>query len=282
MAAADEIARKSKSNLAFALRVIPKYRRAAMLRFYAFCRLVDDIADDPHLPTKEKFLALDHWRSVISGALPPENEHQRDAAALFAELGIPAVLPLQIIDGCRSDIDFQSFPDWAALDSYIRKVSVAVGLVSVKLFGCTSPDAERYAAALGRALQLTNILRDVREDWENGRRSYFPADELARYGISPADIADGSEIARPFLEFQSRRAKEFFYEAETLLPAGDRRALLPARIMAGIYRKILHMMEKDGFRMHRKRYRLPRAAMLGILLRELIVPSAVAPSVPLE
>jgi 15-cis-phytoene synthase len=159
---------------------------------------------------------------------------------------------------------------------YIWKVACAVGLVSIRLFGCTEPGAETYAVALGRALQLTNILRDVREDLDNGGRIYLPLDDLARFGYSEEDLTHRIHDGRflKLMEFQADRAQGFFREAADTMPAADRRALRPARIMADIYQHLLERMRRDGFRVFDRRYSVSRPRKLAILSKHLIADAA--------
>ncbi|MES2995966.1 MAG: squalene/phytoene synthase family protein [Verrucomicrobiota bacterium] len=270
MDGAESIARASGSNLAFALRVIPKKQRTDITVFYAFCRVIDDIADDPDLPTSEKHVRLDQWAAALDGA-QPAHELQRQTIALQKRHNIPSKLFHAIIAGCRSDIEPRRYSTWEELDAYIWQVAGAVGLISIRLFGCKDPAAEPYALALARGLQLTNILRDIREDWENGQRVYLPTEDLKKFGLSPEAMAhpQGPEFLQ-LMNFEAARADGFFQEADGLLPAADRRALLPAHIMGAIYRRILQKMKADGFKVAEKRYRLPRITMAAMLARHLL------------
>jgi phytoene synthase len=147
-----------------------------------------------------------------------------------------------------------------------------VGLVSIRLFGCVDPDSERYAVALGRALQLTNILRDIREDHDNGGRIYLPLDDLARFHYTPEDLARRVHDERflALMDFEAQRAEGFFRDAEDAMPMVDRRALAPARIMAEIYHALLVRMRRDGFRVFETRYRIPKTRKLAILIKHLV------------
>ena len=158
-----EITRKANSNLAFALRVLPPAQRDDAVVFYAFCRQVDDIADDPGLPLDQRRNGLDAWTRGLTHGFESPAGLERAIADLRDRLGIPNGLLLEIIDGCRADLQPQRFATWPDLQQYTRKVACAVGLVSIRIFGCTNPAAEDYAIALGHALQLTNIIRDVGE-----------------------------------------------------------------------------------------------------------------------
>ncbi len=184
MSAASEITRKAKSNLAFALKILPRDRREDMVVFYAFCRTMDDLADDPGMPAEKRTELLDGWKhGLVSGFTAPD-EFQREVAALRDRQRIPNDLLVAIIEGCQMDVHPQRFENWEDLSGYVWKVACAVGLVSIRLFGCKDPGSECYAVALGHALQLTNILRDIAEDLSNGQRIYLPLADLARFGYT--------------------------------------------------------------------------------------------------
>lgn len=272
---ASEITRRAKSNLAFALRILPKERRADMVVFYAFCRTMDDLADDPQLPFEQRSASLGAWKRGLQSGFETPTTLQREVVEMRDRRAIPNDLLAAIIDGCQMDLQPQRFQTWEALTEYIWKVACAVGLVSIRLFGCEDPAAERYAVALGRALQLTNILRDVGEDLDNGGRVYLPLEDLARFGYSEADLMERVHDERflKLMAFEAERAEDFFREAAAALPAGDRRALAPARIMGGIYHHLLDLMRRDGFRVFDRRYRVSRARKLAILSKHLIAGS---------
>ena len=269
---ASEITRRAKSNLAFALRILPKDRRDDMVVFYAFCRTMDDLADDPGLPTERRRDALDAWETGLSHGFPEPDTLQKQVTELRDRRQIPNHLLAAIIDGCRMDLHPRRFASWDDLADYVWKVACAVGLVSIRLFGCTDPGAERYAVALGRALQLTNILRDVAEDFENGGRIYLPLEDLARFGYTESDLAGCVRDERflALMTFEAGRAEGFFREAALALPAADRRALMPARIMGEIYHLLLVRMRSDGFRVFENRYRISKPRKFVILAKHLI------------
>jgi phytoene synthase len=194
---------------------------------------------------------------------------QKQVIDLRDRRAIPNDLLAAIIDGCRMDLEPRRFATWEELDAYIWKVAGAVGLVSIRIFGCVDANSEKYAIALGRALQLTNILRDVGEDLANCGRVYLPLEDLARFGCTEKDLAEKS-TSKAFLalmDFEARRAEAYFAEAEALLPSRDRKALLPARIMGAIYHDVLVRMRRGGFDVFRVRYALSRLQKISILLR---------------
>lgn len=272
MPEASEITRRAKSNLAFALKILPEERRADMVVFYAFCRTMDDLADDPGSSAEDRSSALDSWKQGLAKGFETPDTLQRQVVEMRDRRGIPNDLLAAIIEGCRMDLQPQRFQHWDDLAGYIWKVACAVGLVSIRLFGCQDPASERYAVALGRALQLTNILRDVGEDLDNGGRIYLPLEDLARFEYPERDLAERVHDARflRLMEFEAGRAEGFFREAAALLPAADRRALRPARIMGEIYHHLLGQMRRDGFRVFGRRYQVSRARKLAILAKHLV------------
>ncbi len=268
---AAEITRRAKSNLAFALRILPPDRRDDMVVFYAFCRTVDDLADDPDTSSGQKRAALDAWERGLQSGFENPSILQSQVVEMRDRRRIPNPLLIAIIDGCRMDLEPQRFATWDDLAGYVWKVACAVGLVSIRLFGCTDPGSERYAVALGRALQLTNILRDLAEDAGNGR-IYLPLEDLQRFGYSQTDlldhVADGRFAA--LMAFEAERADGFFREARESLPPADWRALAPARIMGEIYELLLRDMRRGGFRVWEKRYRISKIRKLAILAKHLV------------
>lgn len=269
---ASHITRHANSNLAFALHILPRQRREDMIVFYAFCRTLDDLADAPGLPPGHRRAALESWRHGLVAGFDQPDTLQRQVLELRDRHGLPADFLTAIIDGCLSDLQPQRFQTWDELAEYVWQVACAVGLVSVRLFGCKDPGADRYAIALGRALQLTNILRDIREDHDNGGRIYLPLEDFACCHYTEQDLANHVQDDRflRLMTLEADRAAAFFHEAAQTLPAADRRALAPARIMGEIYQQLLALMRRDSFRVFDQRYRVPRHRKLAILAKYLV------------
>lgn len=269
---ASEITKKAKSNLAFALRVLPKDRREDMVVFYAFCRTVDDLADDLSVGVEERRRGLEGWARGLREGFGEEDVFGNEVMEMMGRRGVPVGWLLEVVEGCGMDLEPQRFGSWEELAVYTRKVAVVVGLVCTRIFGCVHEDSERYAEALGNALQLTNILRDVGEDLGNGVRIYLPLCDLMRFQYSERDLVgrvhDGRFMA--MMEYEAGRAREFFREAEGLIPEVDRKALLPARIMAEIYGCLLERMRADGFRVFDRRYSISKLKKVVILLKHLV------------
>jgi phytoene synthase len=167
---AAAITKASKSNLALAFVALPPQRRAAITEFYAFCRLVDDIADDPALPADEKRRRIQLWREAIADEFAGEPPLAPALRELIRKYMIQRTHFIDILDGVEMDLEPRRYPAFEDLRAYCYRVASAVGLVSIEIFGYHNVACKQYAVDLGMALQLTNILRDVREDWDNGGR----------------------------------------------------------------------------------------------------------------
>ena len=266
-----EITRGSKSNLALAFIALPRGRRADMSVFYAFCRVVDDIADEPGDPRKKQ-AGLDAWRRALGESFTGEPALAAEVRALIAKHSLPVAELGEIIDGVEMDLHGTDYATWEALRVYCHRVASVVGLVSLRIFGCTDPRSRDYAESLGLALQLTNILRDVGQDLANEGRVYLPAEDLARFGVTRDDLAANRRDERflALMDFEAERAHELYEQARRAIPAADRRALVAAQIMASIYRTLLVRMQRDRFRVFDRRYSLPKWRKAALIFREIV------------
>lgn len=269
---ARQITRASKSNLALAFVALPAGRRDDITNFYAWCRVIDDIADEAGQTVEQRRAALDLWRQALRAAAPSESPLAVPVRALIEKYRLPPEHFLEIIAGVEMDLTGARYETWEELRVYCYRVASAVGLVSIEIFGCREPGSRDYAINLGLALQITNILRDVGEDYRNGGRIYLPREDLARFGCTPEEIAAGTR-SRAFLEvmsFEAARARGFYAAACAARPPADRRALVAAEIMRAIYCRILARMERGAFRVFDRRYRLNRAEKLFVIATELL------------
>ncbi|MDJ0391090.1 presqualene diphosphate synthase HpnD [Roseomonas sp. E05] len=265
-------ARQSGSSFYTAMRLMPKAERAAMFAVYAFCRQVDDIADDAARPRPERAAALDAWRADLAALYaghPADRPFGR--AAFLAEavhrFGLRLADFLAVIDGMAMDVaaDIRA-PDRATLDLYCDRVASAVGRLSTRIFGMDPAPGEELAHELGRALQLTNILRDLDEDAAIGRL-YLPREPLLETGIATTEPQ--AVIADPRVDLACRplaaQARAHFAAAERLLRARPRGRLLAPRLMAAVYQALLRDMEAQGWAPPRQRVRLTKRRLLWIV-----------------
>jgi phytoene synthase len=259
----------SGSSFYAAMRILPRAQREAMFQIYSFCRQVDDIADSDG-PRPERLQALQQWRDDIDalyqGHPPPR---LRDYVASVRNFDLKREDFLAIVDGMEMDVpkDIRA-PDLATLDLYCDRVASAVGRLSVRVFGLPGADGILLAHHLGRALQLTNILRDVDEDAGLGRL-YLPRESLLLAGITGDDpvrvIADRAlpKVCLPLAE----RAKLHFQKADEVMDRNKRRVVRAPRIMSKYYRAILDLLLARGFASPRTPVRVTKMARIAILLR---------------
>jgi squalene synthase HpnD len=246
----DAITQSAKSNLALSFASLPEAERRAMSIFYAFCRVVDDVADSTELPIEEKQRQLGEWRREVHRAYmdTPLTPLGREMAQIIRTYLIAPTPLEEILNGMEMDMSIMRYPTFPSLEQYCYRVASAVGLVSIDIFGCRQAQTRDYAVALGMAFQLTNILRDVKKDASFGR-IYLPLDELAAFGVSEADIMEGrfNEKMRQLFRFQHHRARHYYAKAFRLMVPSDRPKLLAAEIMRENYEELLNKIERLDF-----------------------------------
>jgi len=265
------VSMESGSSFLSGIKVLSAERREAMYAIYAFCREVDDIADDP-LELAEKRRLLKEWREEIDRIFigQPNSLTGRALATAIAQYGLQRQDLLDLIDGMEMDADETAThgPDMETLDRYCDRVASAVGRLSVRVFGDSGEAAQRVATSLGRALQLTNILRDIAEDAERDRL-YLPSDLLDRHGISTRD--PGAVMAQPSLpavcEDLSRIAQQHYADAELAMAACSRKNIRPAVLMMQVYRRVLDGLIKRGWAQLDTPVKVSKPAKIWILLR---------------
>lgn len=251
MQACRNITRKSGSNLALAFVLLPKDKQEGMSALYAFCREVDDVADEETVPVAERRAALAEWRADIRRACQgetPQFEVNRELQPVIQRHQLPFELFDDLIRGVEADLDILRYPTFEALEQYCYRVASVVGLLSIRIFGYQDPACEKYAVALGKALQLTNILRDVRNDAQRGR-IYLPTDVLRQAGVSEADIL-ACRYSPQFLaaaKVVADRARHYYQLANETLPKTDRRSMIAAELMGAVYWCLLRKLEAPAF-----------------------------------
>ena len=265
--------RASGSSFYAAMRILPRVQREAMFEVYSFCRLVDDIADSS-TPRDLRTQQLDQWRADIEALYTKDAPaHLRGLAKASHTFGLRKEDFMAVIDGMAMDAaaDIRA-PDTDTLDLYCDRVASAVGRLSVRIFGIDQPAGDQLAHHLGRALQLTNILRDIDEDAEIGRL-YLPREALEHAGV---DFTDPMRVvAHPAVGNACTpviaRAEAHFDEADRIMSRQPRRVVRAPRIMSEVYRGILNGMVARGFALPRQRVRVSRLRLLGIILRNAII-----------
>ena len=266
----EAITQSSKSNLALSFAALPAPERRAMSIFYAFCRVVDDVADSTELPLEEKRRQLGQWRAEIRRAYldQPLTPLGKELAQIIRTYLIAPTPLEEILSGVEMDLTINRYPNFALLDQYCYRVASAVGLVSIDIFGCRDARSREYAVALGMAFQLTNILRDVKKDASFGR-IYLPLDELAWFGVTETEIVEGrwSERMRQLFRFQHHRARHYFAKAHRLMVPSDRPKLIAAEIMRGVYEGLLKEIERRNFDVMSAPVKLGRLAKMRLVLQ---------------
>ncbi|MFQ5894602.1 MAG: squalene synthase HpnC [Nitrospinota bacterium] len=262
------LTRASGSNFLAAFPALRPRQRRGLYAVYAFCRRVDDLADGAG-PLEERRGRLESWRAALESLLEVEQRDPvlRELAWAAGAFSIPLRYFLDLCEGVTSDLEARRFPTFEELQTYCHQVGSAVGLICVHVFGCPTPRAKSYALYLGVALQLTNILRDLRADALRGRL-YLPLEDLEQFGVQEEEVRvslPGGPL-RELLAFEAARAHSFYDRARELLPPEARRALFPAEVMAAIYRELLRRMEREGFRCGEKRLSLSPLRKLSLAL----------------
>jgi len=245
------ITRKSASNLALAFILLPKPKRDGMTALYAFCREVDDVADDESVPVDERRLQLGRWRVDIERACSggtPEFSVNRELQPVIATHRLPFALFDELLRGVEMDLDIKRYATFDQLEEYCYRVASAVGLLSIEIFGYKNTACRSYADHLGKALQLTNILRDVRTDAERAR-IYLPLSELARFEVSETEILrfQYSERFGRLATAVAERARNHYRLAREFLPVEDRRSMCAAELMGSVYWRLLRKLERQQF-----------------------------------
>ncbi|MGZ5038145.1 MAG: presqualene diphosphate synthase HpnD [Usitatibacter sp.] len=256
----------SGSSFYYSFLFLPAERRRAITALYAFCREVDDIADE----VSDVGIArtkLAWWRTEVANLFAGHPQHPvTKALAPFVEpYGLDAARMNEIIDGMEMDLAYHRYPDFDSLKLYAHRVAGVVGQLSASTFGYRNPATLEYAEALGMAFQLTNIIRDVGEDARRGR-VYLPQDELARSGLTAEDILArrGGEAFRRMMQMQADRAESYYDLAFAKLAPEDRASQRAGLIMAAIYRTLLEEIRRDRFDVLDKRIALTPLRKLWI------------------
>ena len=264
-----------KTSFYYSFLVLPAEQRRAIIAVWDFCRAVDDAVDEEPsvaagLPTGRA--AVTFWREeiarVFAGQAASTGQGRR-LQPFVKTFGLPRQALEDVIDGVAMDLDTSRYQTFDDLLEYCRRVASAVGLICIRIWGCRDEGSRDYALHLGVALQLTNILRDVKGDLERGR-VYLPLDDLAACGCTVADLTAGivTTPVRTLLEFECARAREFYQRAIDARPPEDRKRLVAAEIMRAVYFETLQRIERSGHDVFTSRARVPKPRQAVIALRQ--------------
>jgi 15-cis-phytoene synthase len=271
----EQITRTEAKNFSYGIRLLPRTKRRALSAVYAFARRVDDIGDGT-LPAPEKLAALDAARAAV---LAPDDHPDDPVLVALADAATQLALPLtaftELVDGCEMDVRGTRYQTFADLDRYCQCVAGSIGRLSLAVFSPTADaEATRLADRLGVALQLTNILRDIREDFLNGR-VYLPQEDLDEFGVTLM-LAEDGRLDRQggrlvqLVRREVARARELYDDGLALLPLLDRRSAACCGAMAGIYRQLLGVIDADPERICLGRTSLSRETKLAVAARALV------------
>ncbi len=259
-------AAKSGSSFYYAFRFLPPDRRRAITALYAFCREVDDIADEVEDVNVAR-AKLGWWRAELANLFAGHPTHPVSKALQPAtqRFGVDQSRLNEIIDGMEMDLSRRRYQDFDSLKLYCHRVAGVVGQLSASIFGYTNPMTIDYAEHLGLAFQMTNIIRDVGEDARRDR-IYLPQEDLQKFGVTVAEILDCKQTPQfeQLMAFQCERAKSLYAVAFATLSSEDRRPQRPGLIMAAIYRALLDELERDGFKVLNQRLSLTPIRKLWI------------------
>ncbi len=259
-------AAQSGSSFYYSFRFLPSERRRAITALYAFCREVDDIADEIQDVNIAR-AKLGWWRAEVANLFAGHPTHPVSKALQPAtqQFSVDEARLNEIIDGMEMDLSRRRYQDFASLQLYCHRVAGVVGQLSASIFGFRNPKTLEYAENLGLAFQMTNIIRDVGEDARRDR-IYLPQEDLHKFGVSNADILDCKQTAafEMLMVFQAKRAKSLYDAAFAALSPEDRRPQRPGLIMSAIYRTLLNELERDGFKVLNQRTSLTPLRKLWI------------------
>jgi phytoene synthase len=274
LAVTRETVMARQTSFYYAFLILPAAERRAIVAVWDFCRAVDDAIDEAEVPPGRASAseAVCFWREELGRCFNsslPRTPQGRNLQPVVAEFQLPRRAFDDVIDGVAMDVERTRYQTFQDLYEYCRRVASAVGLICIRIFGCRGEQAGDYALNLGLALQLTNIIRDIGDDWRRGRL-YLPLDDLAAFGCTEADLACGviTPPVRNLLAFECGRAKEFYGKAAEALPADDRRRLVAAEIMRAVYVETLCRIESRGYDVFTTPIRVPRVIQAMIALRE--------------
>ncbi|MBS3999179.1 MAG: squalene/phytoene synthase family protein [Desulfobulbaceae bacterium] len=263
-----------RSNFLYSFKLLPKEERNAITSVYAFCSYIDDIVDgSPNINKKSILKKLDRlawWEDEIEKMYTTKTLSPIlfPFQAAINRFDIPKQYFLTLIDGVRTDLIRNRYQTFDELKHYCYSVAGIVGLISIEIFGHRYEETKNYAVNLGYALQMTNILRDVKHDKDRGY-IYLPQEDLDRFGITESDIFEEryNDNFIEMMRFQTGRAREYFHKARTFLRPDEKPTIIAAEIMDSIYYRLLEKIELSEYDVFRRRIRVSALHKLMITMK---------------
>ena len=256
-----DITRKSKTNFLYSFTLLPKEKNDAINTVYAFCRKTDDIVDDTKSSPEEKRANLEKWETELEAALMESSSEPllSKLSSVIKEFNIQHKPFFDLIRGMGMDLEKSRYETFDELYEYCYCAAGTVGLMCIEIFGYNNPKTREFAVALGVALQLTNIIRDVKKDADVGR-IYIPKEDMDRFGYSEKDLLENKYNDKfiELMEFEADRARSYYQKANELLVKEDKGLMFSARIMGHIYFDLLKRIEKRKFNVFENIVRVPR------------------------
>lgn len=260
-----EITQSSKTNFLYSFSLLPKEKYEAINTVYAFCRQTDDIVDNEMDSTELKFKKIREWKNEFEQALKGSSNYTllNQVTKIIRNFNIPVEPFFELIKGMEADLQVSRYKDFNTLYQYCFRAAATVGLMCIEIFGYKTESAKQYAVNLGIALQLTNILRDVKFDALNGR-IYLPEEDMKKFGYTEDDLMNFryNESFVELMKFECKRAREYFEKANDAFAKEDRKQLFPARIMQKIYFNILEKIEKMNYNVFSKKAKVSKLKKL--------------------
>ena len=258
------------TSFSYSFVVLPAEQRRGIGAVWDFCRAVDDAVDEA-VDVATAAVAVTTWRTEVGrlfGSEQPLTPQARDLKPYVALFGLSRQPFDDLVDGVEMDLQRSRYDTFDELVGYCRRVASAVGVMCIEVFGCRDSRSRDYAFNLGLALQMTNIIRDIKADLQQGR-IYLPQEDLARFGVTESALAAGqmTDPIRRLLTYECQRARHFFTAAAQAMPPDEARKLVAAEIMGGIYFEILQRIEQRGYDVFTERVRVPKIVRARIALR---------------